>query len=73
MTSIAKLPLIPVAIALSGCAGAFRPASPIPVVEEEVVPVQPPTPLAETCFVRAQLFRGLVPIPCADLDKRIRP
>jgi hypothetical protein len=58
------------ALFLSGCAGAFsvppNPPPPEPVVEDAL-------DFGGWCFVRARLFRGLVPIRCRNLAEEFRP
>jgi hypothetical protein len=64
--------MIALAIALvcASCSGSFDfPQRP----EVIAAPVDNTPTLARTCFVRARLFRGFVPINCADLALEGRP
>jgi hypothetical protein len=62
--------MIALAFTCASCSGALD----VPPRPEVVAaPTADEPTLAQTCFVRARLFRGLVPIRCADLAREGRP
>jgi hypothetical protein len=62
--------VIALALMCSACSGALD----VPPRPEVIAaPVEAEPTLAQTCFVRARFFRGLIPMKCADVARETRP